>query len=73
MVTLFGDFVIEMLVFGLNIFYSGRKYTEKDWVQLKMRHYPLQMLVLVDRVYTVYIMSAIYQGDLPKRAQQTGE
>ena len=27
---------------GLNIFYSGRKYTEKDWVRLKKRHYPLQ-------------------------------
>ena len=28
--------------FVLNIFYSGRKYTEKDWVQLKVRHYPLE-------------------------------
>ena len=27
---------------GLNIFYSGIKYTEKDWVRHKMQHYPLQ-------------------------------
>ena len=26
---------------GLNIFYSGIKYTEKDWVRHKVRHYPL--------------------------------
>ena len=26
---------------GLNIFHSGIKYTEKDWVQLKVQHYPL--------------------------------
>ena len=29
-------------MFGLNIFYSGAEYTEKDWVRLKVRHYPLQ-------------------------------
>ena len=27
---------------GLNIFYSGIKYTEKDWVRHKVRHYALQ-------------------------------
>ena len=27
---------------GFNIFYSGIKYTEKDWVRHKVRHYPLQ-------------------------------
>ena len=27
---------------GLNIFYSGRRYTEKERVQLKVRHYPLK-------------------------------
>ena len=26
---------------GLNIFYSDRKYTEKDCVRLNVRHYPL--------------------------------
>ena len=25
--------------FWLNIFYSGIKYTEEDWVRLKVRHY----------------------------------
>ena len=25
--------------FRLNIFYSGLRYTEKDWVRLKVRHY----------------------------------
>ena len=30
------------MVFGLNIFYSGIKYTEKDWVQHKVRLNPLQ-------------------------------
>ena len=28
--------------FDLNIFYSGIEYTEKDWVRLKVRHYPFQ-------------------------------
>ena len=27
---------------GLNIFYSGIEYTEKNWVWLKVRHYPIQ-------------------------------
>ena len=26
----------------LNTFYSHRKYTEKDWVRLRVQHYPLQ-------------------------------
>ena len=30
--------------FGLNIFYSGIKYTEKDWMPLEVRHYPLSLL-----------------------------
>ena len=29
--------------FSLNVFYWGRKYTEKDWVRIKVRHYPLQV------------------------------
>ena len=33
--------------FGLNIFYSGRTYTEKDWVRFKVRHYPLLGCLLV--------------------------
>ena len=33
--------VIESKV-GINIIYSGIVYTEKDWVQLKVRHYPIQ-------------------------------
>ena len=27
---------------GLNILYPGIKYTEKDWVQLRIQQYPLQ-------------------------------
>ena len=30
------------LAVSLNIFYSGIKYAEKDWVRLKAWHYPLQ-------------------------------
>ena len=44
--SLSARFINESLDIGLNIFYSGRKYTEKDWVRLKVRHYPLQTLVL---------------------------
>ena len=29
--------------FCLNIFVSGIEYTEKDWVRLNVRHYPLQI------------------------------
>ena len=32
-------------VIGLNIFYSGRKYAKNDWVRLKVRRYPLPVLV----------------------------
>ena len=35
---------------GLNIFNSGIKYTEKDWVRHKARHYPL---VGVDNVIKI--------------------
>ena len=38
--------------FGLNISYSGRKYTEKDSVQLKVRHYPPQNIALTVMIYT---------------------
>ena len=27
---------------GLNLVYSGIKYTEQNWVRINMRHYPLQ-------------------------------
>ena len=33
---------LPSFAFGLNIFYSGIKNTEKDWVRLKVRYYPLQ-------------------------------
>ena len=29
---------------GLNVFYSGIKYTEKYWVRPKVRHCPLQLV-----------------------------
>ena len=32
-----------VFVISLNIFYAGIKYIEKDWVRLKVRHYPLQL------------------------------
>ena len=31
-----------MTCVGLNIFYSGIRYTGKDWVRLKVQHYTLQ-------------------------------
>ena len=37
------DFAGPWGLFGLNIFYSGMKYIEKDWVEGKVRlKYPLQ-------------------------------
>ena len=41
---------------GLNIFYSGIKYTEKDWVQLKVLHYPRQRIGYVVQGLTKYRM-----------------
>ena len=35
----------NQLAQDLNIFYSGIEYAEKDWVQLKVQHYPLQALL----------------------------
>ena len=32
---------------GLNIFYSGIKDTEKDWVRLKVQHHPLSYFIQV--------------------------
>ena len=41
---------------GLNVIHSGRKYTGKDWVRLKVTHYPLQMLsTLLLPVYSLVI------------------
>ena len=37
--SLLSDMTVAL---GLNIFYSGIKYTEKDWVRLKVRYNPLQ-------------------------------
>ena len=46
------------VAFGLNIFYSCRKYTETDWVRLKMRHYPLlQMLRLLRAVKSCHVIT----------------
>ena len=28
--------------FSFNIYFSDRKYKEKDWMRLKVQHYPLQ-------------------------------
>ena len=41
-------------VLGLNIFYSCRKYTEKDWVRLKMQHYPLQNVCFNTSLHLVH-------------------
>ena len=32
---------VQTRAVGLNLFYSGINYTEKDWVRHKVRHYPL--------------------------------
>ena len=34
----------SVITLGLNIFYSGRAYTEKDWARLKVQHYPLSVI-----------------------------
>ena len=34
--------LLSWIVFGLNVFHSGIKYSEKDSLGLKVRHYPLQ-------------------------------
>ena len=34
-----------MVFFGVNVFYSGIMYTEKDWVRIKVRHYPIQLIL----------------------------
>ena len=39
-------FLTTSHVFGLNLFYSGIKYTVKDWVQLRVQHYPIQEKIL---------------------------
>ena len=41
--SLTGAQFAHVMKFSLNLFYSGRQYTEKDWVGLKMRHYPLHI------------------------------
>ena len=33
------------LIFRLNLLYSGREYTDRDWVRLKMRNYALQIFL----------------------------
>ena len=38
----FVDGLLNVCVPFFNMFYSGFKYTEKDWVQNKVRHYSLQ-------------------------------
>ena len=39
-----GGVIKLVYLFGLNIFYSGIKYTENDWVRLKVRRYPFQSI-----------------------------
>ena len=47
--------------FGLNIFYSGIKYTEKDWVRHKVQHYPLQCSILLPVVKKICVF-VVYFG-----------
>ena len=42
--------------FNLNIFYSCRKYKEKDWVRLKGRHYPLQVLCVSSSTHLISLI-----------------
>ena len=44
--------------FGLNISYSGIKYTEKDWVRLKVWHYPFQTQYFITE-YQVFILGIV--------------
>ena len=48
------------IAIGLNIIYSGIKYTEKDWARLKGRHYPLQIAIphewMCEHIYTEIIV-----------------
>ena len=41
--------------FGLNILFPGIKYTEKDWVRLKVRCYPLQIQLTCFLIEDIYI------------------
>ena len=41
---------VSYWLFGLNILYSGRKYTSMDWVRFKVRHYPVQLYLLFECV-----------------------
>ena len=51
---------------GLNIFYSGIEYTEKDRVRLKVRHYPhFTVHMILNNMYVIEILvqcNGIHQG-----------
>ena len=47
---------VARYVFCLNIFNSGIEYTEKGWVRLKVRHYPLPLFL----TWEVVIKCKIY-------------
>ena len=48
----------SMFLNGLNVLYSGIKYTEKDWVRLSMRHYHLQKGKEVQNKEIVFLIDA---------------
>ena len=51
--------VCQFIFIGLNIFHSGIKYTEKDWVLHKVRHCPL--LIFIEHCdYTIIPFNSFY-------------
>ena len=46
---------------GVNIFYSGIKFTEKDWVHLKVQHYPLLPVLGEIMAEPVWIVQCIVE------------
>ena len=45
-----------------DIFYSGRKYTEKDWVRPNVRHYPLQNGGRISITITLSLSHSLYHS-----------
>ena len=45
---------------GLNIYDLGIKYTEKDWVRFKVRHYPLPIFFPAYGLYISHFLSFLF-------------
>ena len=53
------NLLVILRAFGCSISYSVRKYTEKDWTWLKVRHYPLQELFFCAQLLFIYFCTNI--------------